>query len=180
MKWTISSFRIKRADLRVFFWKHVWLIFESAVAGGLMILFWLLLFLNKLYLSKEESKQLVNLVIPVLGWVYGILVGFVLHNVMKSYQQVFSFVKAGDRKKLEEELQKRIPVPIHLVTGTISILLVIPLMVLEYGSFREGALVIFSVAYVLYMVMRVATSLDDPTKGPWAIPGIEDMLMKKE
>jgi hypothetical protein len=105
---------------------------------------------------------------------HSILAAIVLGKVWEEFKEVCRCVRNEDRTKYKSCVNERIPGMIHLLLATMSTIIVLGTMLVEYQNPWSGIASVGSLAFFLVLYWEVATTLDNPAKAPWFIGRIPD------
>jgi hypothetical protein len=151
--------------------QHVRMIVVPAVVSlSLAIGLWYGIFFRLgLGLLESDESVFTDAIIPTLAMFHAIVAGGVLNKVWEEYKIVRHCVKTKDKDTFMKCRDDRIPLAIHLLLGSLSLIIMALVMMLHYDSAGAGIASTFSVAFVLTLYWEVATNLDNPFKGAWYV-----------
>jgi hypothetical protein len=143
-------------------------------------MWYVLLFRNDIHFSEGDGSAFTDAVIPVIAAFHAILAGFVVNKVWNEYTRICVCCKKMDRDGFKEIVGNRIPVAIHMLLGSMAIIIELLVMLLNYERADAGCAMTFSVAFVLILYWEVAINLDDPRKGVWYVQRIPPQWLEPD
>lgn len=106
---------------------------------------------------------------PFIGFLaafHAILAGFAANKVWTERTQALRSIRLRDEEGFALALRDRIPRDIHLLIGSMSVLIWIAVAVLPYDTVFAGLFAVGSVSFILATYWQLATTLDDSLKDP--------------
>lgn len=141
--------------------------------------YWIFYRLGVSFFESDEST-FTDAIVPTLAMFHAIVAGHVLIKVWDEYKVVRRCVKKGDKKTFMECRDDRIPLAIHMLLASLSVIIMVLVMLLHYDGPGAGIASTSSVAFVLTLYWEVATNLDNPFKGVWYRDQIPKDWFKEE
>ena len=120
-------------------------------------------------IPEADESAFTDAGIPVIAMFHAIVAGGVLVKVWEEHKAVLRCIKKEDRNAFLDCVQSRIPMVIHLLLGSMSIIIIFLTMMIHFEGALGGIAMNSSVAFVLALYWEVATNLDDPVKGVWYV-----------
>ena len=150
------------------FWVYLKLLIRPICVGSLMSCAWYyFFFLTGLSFLEADESAFTDVIIGLLGMFHAIIAGGILNKVWGEAQKARHCIRVGDRETFVECKDDRIPGVIHLLLGSMSLIIQAHVMMIHFVGAFGGIASSFSMAFVLTLYWEVATSLDDPLSDVW-------------
>ncbi len=149
---------------------HLTLLVRPLVIGVTLSAIWYqLFFANGIFLGKMDESAITNMVVPICAMFHSILAAMVLSKVWEEFKVVSRCIREEDRETFDICSHERIPGIIHVLLATMSIIIIVGAMLVEYENPLSGMFSVGCLSFFLVLYWEVATTLDNPAKAPWFI-----------
>ncbi|HEY0010452.1 MAG TPA: hypothetical protein VGB97_00890 [Candidatus Paceibacterota bacterium] len=160
---------------------HLWLLVKPCIASALLGLTWYFVFFkNGIHFAKGDMSVFTDAGIPVLAAFHTFMAAFVVSKVWKEHTEITMFCRSKDYEGFRRIIDNRIPMTIHLLLGTLALIIQLLVMLLDYERADAGIALTCSVSFVLVLYWQVATNLDDPSAGVWYVKHIPPSWLNGE
>lgn len=143
------------------------LIAAVVIGGGL----WYFVFHKFLHVLEEDESAYTDAGVPVFAMFHAVIAARILGDVWEKHKKYQRCRNANDNEGMEECKKDRIPMAIHLLIGAMSVITQAHAMLFNFEGAFAGIFYNASLAFVLGLYWEVATTLDNPSKGPWYADG---------
>jgi hypothetical protein len=149
---------------------HAMMLARPLACSVVIAFLWRYVFFDyKLNLGKSDETALTNMVIPICAMFHSILAAMVLGKVWEEFKVIRHCLLENDRERFQACMHERIPGMIHLLLGTMSMIIISGIMLIEYSNPWSGITAVGAVTFFLVLYWEVATTLDNPIKSPWFV-----------
>lgn len=149
------------------FRKHLFFIFQPLVIAIGILSIWYQFYTRGIHFSQEDEVVLTGSVIMILAVAYSITASTVFNSIWEKYQRVVLCVIRMDRETFLCYRDERVPIVIHILILTFTILLITMVGGLEYRHVSAGIASVFSVSFILSLYFIVIVELQNPAKSLW-------------
>lgn len=149
----------------------LWLFVRPIIAGLINgpILWYLVFYRFNISIVEADESAFTDTGIPVLAMFHAIIAGHVLVKVWDEHKLVRRCIREDDRDSFVQCMDDRIPKVIHMLLGSLSVIIISLTLLVHFEGPLAGIALNFSVAFVLGLYWEVATNLDNPSKGVWYV-----------
>ena len=147
---------------------HLGLLMGPAVVGSMISLMWYHVFFTfDWHFQETDESAFTDTVIPIIAMFHAIVAGHILNKVWEEYKVVRRCLRDKDKDTFLRCRDDRIPIAIHLLLGSMSVVIQVLTLLVHFEKPFAGIAANFSVAFVLTLYWKVATNLDNPLRGAW-------------
>lgn len=148
--------------------RHAPIIIKPLVVAMVPALLWrLVLHPNDIVISEPAREPIMLGVLPLLGLMYVLFASVAVTSVINRFTALSASVVTKNKDRFLVNRDEQLPIMMHILVGAPSVLIVMFLMLLDYGTSDWGMTAVFAVTYVVALVWLIAIELDDFNNSIW-------------
>ncbi|PCI20168.1 hypothetical protein COB64_02555 [Candidatus Wolfebacteria bacterium] len=176
MKWIPEYFRSDKFRILL---SYIGLMCESALVA-VFIAFICYILWNLEILVSWKNQELAKQFMGNIGVIYALASVQALRANMTQYNNIIASILDKDKKAFVKARRQGLPMWYHLAMGTMSFLLFLVAVMTKYDTPLSGGVSIFLLTFLMYVLLRISMSLEDPTKGIWKTKKIPAEFLREE
>ncbi|MBI1960771.1 MAG: hypothetical protein HYS43_00630 [Candidatus Liptonbacteria bacterium] len=155
-------------------WKYIRMLVSPIAFGWILVGVWWFIIRRFGIVIGDQDGGVTAVVIGVLGVPYGVIVAFMLERVWREFDVIAEAVERKDLKTFLAYRDKRIPKTIYLLLGSLSVILVSWIMLIDYENAWAAVFALFTVGFIITLCWEIVMELDDPFRGVLRVDDVPD------
>jgi len=149
--------------------RHLPIILKPLAVSIILTLIWrLILFPNSIHFQDFAGEPIMFIIIPMVAFIYVIFSGIAVTSVFDQYKIISKCVVKKDLDSFLIYRDEQLPIMIHLLIGTLSVIIIGSVMLFDYqGHTIIAMFTIMAIVFVLLLIWIVTTELDNFQKSIW-------------
>lgn len=148
-------------------WRHLLLLAQPLIAAEMAVLAWSNCRSAGIQFPKEDELALTAVGVAVPAVLFSILAAMLITESYGRYKTLTACLLSHDKKEFLLYRDERFPVIMHVLQMALSLPIIVIATGVHYLSFWSGAVVVFSVTFVITLYWVAIVELQNPAKSPW-------------